>query len=127
MLTLTTFDEVKVLPLPPAIHHALQTELLTPFDGDEDSLAAFWQDSGSLVYVITDDDGPNVIEEQDTITNLRLTMVVDFPEYVMKFTDEDNAYYLALTIINDEGAGCYLLINANHASDIPSKLHAHLL
>ena len=126
-MTLTTFDDVKALPLPSAILNALQTELLTPFDGNENSLVAFWQDSGSLVYVITDDDGPNVIEEQDTIANLRLTMAVDFPEYVMKFTALDQAYFLALTIINDEGAGCYLLINANHASAIPRKLNAHLL
>lgn len=127
MLILTTFDEVKVLNLPPSINHALQAELLAPFEGDETALIEFWQDSGSVVYVMTDDDGPNVINEQDTIANLRLTMAVDFPEYVMKFTAEDDAYYLALTIINDEGAGCYLLVNANHASDIPTKLQAHLL
>lgn len=127
MLTLKTFEEIKALALPPLILQALMSELLTPFAGDENALTEFWQESGSMMHVITDEDNADVIEQQEAITSLILIMAVDFPEYVLKFTADHDIYYLALTVINDEGAGCYLLIKSTHESVIPAKLQNHLL
>ena len=125
MFIATSLAQVRQLPVPASIMLAVESELLSAFAGDTQALDTFWQESGTSLYLITHDDPADVIVQQDSITNMRLELATDFPEYVLSFSDAGVRYFLALSIISDEGGGCYLLINARHPSDIPGKLLDH--
>lgn len=125
MFIATSLAQVRQLPVPASIMLAVESELLSAFAGDTAALDTFWQESGTALYLITHDDPPDVITQQDSVTSMRLELATDFPEYVLSFNDGGVRYFLALSIISDEGGGCYLLINARHPSDIPGKLLDH--
>ena len=125
MFIATSLAQVRQLPVPASIMLAVENELLSAFAGDTQALDTFWQESSTTLYLITPDDPPDVIAQQDTITNMHLELATDFPEYVLSFSDAGVRYFLALSIISDEGGGCYLLINARHPSVIPGKLLDH--
>ena len=125
MFIANSLAQVRQLPVPASIMLAVESELLSAFAGDTQALDTFWQESGTSLYLITHDDPPDVIAQQDTIANMPLELATDFPEYVLSFSEGGARYFLALSIISNEGGGCYLLINARHQSNIPGKLLDH--
>lgn len=122
MLMLNDIDAIMRVDLPEGIKAQLSLELLTPFDGDEQALRDFWRNSATALYVVTQQDGPDFISQLDEISAYYIELALDCPEYVLVLNDDRHRYYLSVTIISDDGSGCYVLIKDSHPSDASLRL-----
>jgi len=117
MQLITNLSELSNLPIPHQVKQALLKSLIEPFN-DETKAEYFWQTYGnSLVLFSSDDtaesfalsyDDSSSVESERIPEELRnkINFSLTYPE----FTDSlPEGYKLSLSIMNDEGSGCYLL------------------
>ena len=103
MITLKDLSQLENLPIPSPLKSYLQDQLINqPFDNLVDA-KQFWQESFTQLILL---------ESSDQLQSLKNTLpnhchqLIHFPEYILK---TPNDHFLALTITDQAGGGCYLL------------------
>jgi len=95
-----TNDEIA---LPEAVIRALINALVEPF-ASENEARAFWHECPSTIIVLNEN---TVAAELDIQARKQVSFCVSYPEFEDVLPD---GYRLLLAIVNDEGAGCYLVL-----------------
>ncbi len=117
MQLITNWSELSSLPIPHQVKQALLKSLIEPFN-DETKAEYFWQTYGnSLVLFSSDDTAESFVLSYDNSSDVRheklpeeLRNKINFSLTYPEFTEQlAQGYKLSLTIMNDEGSGCYLL------------------
>ena len=122
MKLIKQFKDLDNLNISSTIRKQLKEELLKPFNGNEKQTSDFWTEVGtSLILIEKSDTEGSLVKESQQIKEL-IQFILEYPEYVLLLTDKKGDYLLALSILNDEGCGCYLLMPKNHQSKISIKL-----
>jgi hypothetical protein len=93
-----------------AIQQALLVQLTTPFASEEEA-QSFWRETSSCLVIIEPDDSEASFNELPDHLQQQLLFCVQFPEEVGQVYED---WLLYLAILNDEGAGIYLLAQAGH-------------
>ena len=103
MITLKNISQLDNLPIPPHLKAYLQDQLINqPFDNLIDA-QQFWQASFTQLILLEASDQLQSLK--DTLPN-HYHQLTHFPEYILK---APNDHFLALTITDQAGGGCYLL------------------
>jgi len=117
MQLITHWSEISNLPIPHQVQRELLKLLIEPFY-NEPKAEHFWQTYGnSLVLFSSDDtiesfalsyDKSSDVESERIPEELRnkINFSLSYPEFTDSLPQD---YKLSLTIMNDEGTGCYLL------------------
>ena len=101
MRTLTSLNQVNLLPHSQAVRSALLNELIIPF-GSAEKTNDFWKDYPTeLLALLPDEEIDLFLQRSADIFEL-----FKCAEFITHLCDN---WYLALTITSQEGAGCYLL------------------
>ncbi len=101
---------VELGPNSQAIQHALLVQLTAPFASEEEA-RSFWRETSSCLVIIEPDDDETSFNEQPDHLQQQLLFCVAYPEEVGQVFED---WLLTLAILNDEGAGIYLLAQAGH-------------
>lgn len=89
--------------LPDEVASELINFLVEPF-ASESEAQAFWQECPSTIIVLYEN--TNLVELSSSIRQ-SISFCLNYPEFEEALP---NGYRLLLAIINDEGAGCYLVL-----------------
>ena len=92
------------LSLPEPVAQDLQQRLLEPFDSVA-SAKEFWQETYSTIIILDPTDSINDLEESDAWNQIEFALT--YPEYTVPLT---MGYVLLVAIVNDSGAGIYLVV-----------------
>ena len=90
--------------LPKSVAQDLQQRLLEPFDS-EASAKAFWNETSSTLIILAPTDNITQLKESDAWNKIEFALT--YPEYTLPLS---KGYQLSVTIVNDSGAGIYLLV-----------------
>ena len=93
-----------------AIQHALLIQMTTPFTSEEEA-RSFWNETGCCLVIIEPDDTETSFNELPNHLQQQLLFCVEYPEEVGQVFED---WLLTLAILNDEGAGIYVLAQAGH-------------
>lgn len=115
------FNEIKTLPIPDDIKAKLLDHLIEPF-GDEATTNAFWQDVGTILYLIEHADTDALLASESEEDQHFLRFVMNYPEWVFVLSDETCPWILAVAIITMEGAGVYLLAPSTSPTQLVNRL-----
>jgi hypothetical protein len=103
MITLKDLSQLENLPIPSHLKAYLQDQLINqPFDNLVDT-KQFWQESFTQLILLEPSDQRQSIK--NTLPN-HYHQLTHFPEYILK---APNDHFLALTVTDQAGGGCYLL------------------
>jgi len=95
-----TLDELSLLE---TIATEVLTLLVEPFKS-EDEAKAFWQECHSTIIILNEN---TVLAELDNQLHQQISFCINNREFEETLP---NGYRLLLAIINDDGAGCYLVL-----------------
>lgn len=110
MYAITEWPGDIALSIPVKIKDEIISLLVEPFD-DEAEAKQFWQEYGNTFCILlADDNDKSILATLSEQAQLQLQFALEYPEFVEELSD---CYKLSLTIMNDEGAGCYLLFSPN--------------
>ena len=98
------WPDMSELSLPETVSRDLQQRLLEPFD-DESAAKEFWKEAPSTLIILDPSDSINDLEESEAWNEIEFTLT--YPEYTLPLSMD---YQLMLAIVNDSGAGIYLVI-----------------
>lgn len=93
-----------------AIQQALLVHMISPFN-DEDEARSFWCETCSCLVIIEPDDSEASFNELPDHLQQQMLFCVKYPEDVGQVFED---WLLTLAILNDEGAGIYVLAQAGH-------------
>ena len=96
-------DEAE-LSLPETVTQDLHRQLLEPFES-ETSAKEFWKEAPSTVIILDHSDSITALKGSEAWTQIEFALT--YPEYTLPLTMN---YQLMVAIVNDSGAGIYLLI-----------------
>lgn len=103
MITLKDLSQLDNLPIPSPLKSCLQDQLINqPFNNLVDA-KQFWQESFTQLIFLEPSD------QRQSLKNVlpnHYHQLTHFPEYILK---TPNDHFLALTITDQSGDGCYLL------------------
>jgi hypothetical protein len=103
MITLKDLSQLENLPIPSSLKTYLQDQLISqPFDNLVDA-KQFWQESFTQLILLESSDQ---LQSLKNILPNHYHQLTHFPEYIQK---TPNDHFLALTITDQAGGGCYLL------------------
>ena len=110
------WPDISKLALPKTVARDLQQQLLEPFDS-EVSAKVFWSETSSTIIILDPDD---TIEDlkQDSAWN-QIDFALTYPEYTVQLA---MGYQLMMAIVNDSGAGIYLVIPPELSHIIPDDI-----
>ena len=97
------------LALPETVKQALLNHLIEQFS-DEATAQDFWVECPSTLIIIEASDNVGTLVLIDITTRQQVEFAITNPEYSEAL---NNDYTINLSIVNDEGAGIYLVINNN--------------
>ena len=109
MKVIKNFNLVNELKLPEQVKSALHQELISPFDDCVSTTADFWSEYDTFLILLEESDVDDTLTDTDEETQYFIQYVMDNPEFVLLFNDDDCPYLLALSVITDAGGRCYLL------------------
>ena len=92
------------LALPEIIAQDLQLRLLEPFD-NEAAAKNFWQEAPSTIIILDGADSITALKGSDAWSQIDFALT--YPEYTVQLA---MGYQLMVAIVNDSGAGIYLVI-----------------
>ena len=92
------------LNIPEAVSQDLQQRLLEPFDS-EASAKEFWQETPSTIIILDPSDTIAQLKDSDTWNQIEFALT--YPEYTLPLKMD---YQLLVAIVNDSGAGIYLVV-----------------
>ena len=111
------WPDMSELALLETVAQDLQHRLLEPFDS-EDEAKEFWDETSSTVIILNPTD---TIEElhRDPLWN-QIEFALTYPEYTVPLK---MGYQLSVTIVNDSGAGIYLVVPPDLPHIISPEAH----
>lgn len=117
MQVIQSWRELKALKKPKVLVSALLNHLIEPF-GDEVSTREFWDECPCTVFIFDPKDSKEFLPQIEESQRAQIEFALTYPEYIEPLTDD---YIISLTIVNDEGAGVYLVIS--NQSDLATVAH----
>lgn len=121
MQRIDAIKDLKKLRIPESVTLLLREELMMPFDSDESTTEAFWQEQGCALILIEESDCVAALMKEEPLAQ-QLKWIGDYPEVVVGLGRGNERYLLALTIKDDEGGGYYLLAPITHSSSFINQL-----
>ena len=110
------WPDMTELILPKAVSQDLQHRLLEPFDS-EASAKNFWEETSSALIIL---DPLDDIEQSDAWSQIEFALT--YPEYTVPLQMD---YLLLVAIVNDSGAGIYLVVPPELSHIIPEEVSNH--
>lgn len=107
MQIINHWPEEHELALTEEVKIALFNHLIEPF-GDEFEAKEFWSEYPSMLFIISESDDLETLNNFDDVVQQQVEFALANPEYSESLT---NLYTVSLSIINDEGSGIYLVMN----------------
>ena len=101
------------LTLSEAVSHDLYRQLLEPFDSIEEA-KDFWNESSTTLIILDPSDSITQLKENDAWDQIEFALT--YPEYTVPLK---MGYQLMVAIVNDSGAGIYLVIPPKLSHIIP--------
>ena len=98
------WPDMAELALPEAVSRDLYSQLLEPFDSVA-SAKNFWQETSSTIIILAPTDNITQLKESDVWNQIEFALT--YPEYTVQLA---MGYQLMVAIVNDSGAGIYLVI-----------------
>ncbi len=109
MKVISDFTEVEHLVLPTPVLTMVYHHLLEPFEGYPEVANQFWQDTKTQLLLLDVEDSDASLGQQGEVDQYILNHLQETPEYVYFVGRGPLAYLFALSVLDDEGRGCYLL------------------
>ena len=104
MQQINHWPDMAELTLPEPVTKDLQHQLLEPFDS-EASAKEFWEEAPSTIIILDHTGSITSLKKSEAWTQIEFTLT--YPEYTLPLK---MGYQLMLAIVNDSGAGIYLVI-----------------
>ena len=98
------WPDISKLALPKTVAQDLQQQLLEPFDS-EASAKEFWKEAPSTIIILDPSESFKALKESDTWNQIEFALT--YPEYTLQLKMD---YQLSVAIVNDSGAGIYLVV-----------------
>ena len=98
------WPDITELALPETVAQDLQQRLLEPFDSAA-STKEFWQEAPSTIIILDPLDSITSLKASEAWTQIEFALT--YPEYTLPLK---MGYQLLVAIVNDSGAGIYLVI-----------------
>lgn len=93
----------------PALHSSVMDRIIEPFSSQEEA-QSFWDSTGCCLIIIEMTDSVSEFQALPQHTQNQLVFGLSYPEQEFPIAED---WRLLLAILNDEGAGIYLLIHAD--------------
>ena len=106
------------LALSEAVAKELYRQLLEPFDSEREA-KEFWNETSSTIIILDPNDSIKHLQQTDAWNQIEFTLT--YPEYTLPLSMD---YQLLVAIINDSGAGNFLVIPPN-LSHILTEVDTH--
>ena len=106
-------DDMAEMALPEAVSQDLFLQLLQPFDSAGEA-KAFWEEAPSTIIILDPTDNITQLKESDAWNQIDFALT--YPEYTLPLI---MGYQLLVAIVNDSGAGIYLVIPPELSHIIP--------
>ena len=104
MQYINPWPDMAKLNIPKAVSQDLQRRLLEPFDSVA-SAKEFWKEAPSTIIILDHTDNITQLNESEAWNQIEFTLT--YPEYTVQLAMN---YQLLVAIVNDSGAGIYLVI-----------------
>jgi len=111
------WPDMAELTLPEAVSQNLQQRLLEPFD-DETAAKEFWNESSTTLIILDHTDSITALKESDAWDQVEFPLT--YPEYTVPL---ELGYVLSVAIVNDSGAGIYLVVPPELSQLIPEEVN----
>ena len=98
------WPDIKVLALQKTLAQDLHRQLLEPFDSAGEA-KAFWNETSSTVIILDPTDNITQLKESEAWNQIDFALT--YPEYTVQLA---MGYQLMVAIVNESGAGIYLVI-----------------
>ena len=98
------WPDMAELTLPKTVTQDLHKQLLEPFDSSGEA-KQFWREAPSTVIILDPTDSIEDIKQSDLWNQIEFALT--YPEYTVPLS---MGYQLAVAIVNDSGAGIYLVV-----------------
>ena len=118
MQQINHWPDMAKLNIPKAVSQDLHRQLLQPF-ADETEAKEFWQETSSTLIILDPTDNITALKESNAWDQIDFALT--YPEYTLPL---DMDYQLLVAIVNDSGAGIYLVVPPE-LSHIISEVATH--
>lgn len=122
MNVISTFTQIENLVLPTPVLALVCHQLLDPFEGYPDVANQFWQDSSTQLILLDCNDSDASLQLQTDVDQYVLNHIEQTPEFVYLIGHGPATYLFALSVLDDEGRGCYLLAPAGSPLSLVASL-----
>lgn len=109
MKTCMEWPEESLLAAYPALHVSVMAQIIEPFSSVEEA-RAFWDATGCSLVIIEMTDSMSEFQAMPQHTQNQVMFGLRYPEQEFAISED---WRLLLAILNDEGAGIYLLIHSD--------------
>lgn len=109
MKTCMEWPEETLLAAYPALHVSVMERIIEPFSSQEEA-QAFWDATGCCLIIIEMADSVSEFQAMPQHTQNQVMFGLRYPEQELSISED---WRLLLAILNDEGAGIYLLIHSD--------------
>ena len=109
MKTCMEWPEETLLAAYPDIYPMVMEQIIEPFSSVEEA-RAFWDTTGCSLVIIEMTDSVNEFQAMPQHTQNQVMFGLRYPEQEFAISED---WRLLLAILNDEGAGIYLLIHSD--------------
>ena len=109
MKTCMEWPEDTLLAAYPALHVSVMERIIEPFSSQEEA-QAFWDATGCCLIIIEMADSVSEFQAMPQHTQNQVIFGLRYPEQEFAISED---WRLLLAILNDEGAGIYLLIHSD--------------
>ena len=109
MKTCMEWPEETLLAAYPALHVSVMEQIIEPFSSVEEA-RAFWDTTGCSLVIIEMTDSVNEFQAMPQHIQNQVMFGLRYPEQEFAISED---WRLLLAILNDEGAGIYLLIHSD--------------
>ncbi|MDK3166679.1 hypothetical protein ACK32N_01685 [Aeromonas caviae] len=103
------WPEDTLLAAYPALHVSVMEQIIEPFSSVEEA-RAFWEATGCSLVIIEMTDSVSEFQVLPQHTQNQVIFGLHYPEQEFAISED---WRLLLAILNDEGAGIYLLIHSD--------------
>ncbi|WP_042060613.1 hypothetical protein [Aeromonas allosaccharophila] len=103
------WPEETLLAAYPALHVSVMERIIEPFSSVEEA-RAFWEATGCSLVIIEMADSVSEFQAMPQHTQNQVIFGLRYPEQEFAISED---WRLLLAILNDEGAGIYLLIHSD--------------
>ena len=108
-------DDMAEMALPEAVSQDLHHQLLEPFDSKA-SAKQFWKEAPSTIIILDSTDSITSLKGSEAWNQIEFTLT--YPEYTLPLKMD---YQLLVAIVNDSGAGIYLVVPPELSHIIPER------